>query len=46
MIDNEHTLVELLLMCSSQDEVKEKESGEGDDISVYGYTSFTAVRLE
>lgn len=46
MIDNRHTLVGLLPVCCSEDELEKEETGEGDDILANQLTTPTIVPLK
>lgn len=46
MVGNGHTLVELLSVCCSKEEVEDEESGKGDDMLAYGSTSPTTVPMD
>lgn len=46
VMDNGHTLVVLLPFCCSQDVVKEEGNHEGNDISVYWFTSSNTLPLK
>lgn len=46
LIDNIHTLVGVLPVCFSNEEVEEGANGEEEEISMYGFMSSTTVPVE